>query len=265
MSYDDKGMAWLRIKNWERYQLDNRMRNKDAQLKYVLSWTSKFADVDYVKLSEFERFLYNEMIALTGTRPNRTLPNDPTWIGRSIHVSRTSMPRVKNALRTLIERGFIIPIVSEKFSEECGQNTCREGEGEGEGESTSVCQSVSDKEEADASLEEPQFELVDLEVAVHDLPCFTLLHDEFGREAELPEVVVRRVHSALKKLGKNEVWMQGCIQWALKHKWWSSRVVNAETFAKRLVSSTDDPDQKKFAAQYNRHVAQRRAAGAGKR
>jgi hypothetical protein len=265
MSYDDKGMKWLRVKNWRKYQLDNRLRSKDAPLKYVLSWTGKFADVDYVKLSMFERSLYNDMIALAGTRPLRTLPNDPTWIARSIHVSRTEMPRVPHALVTLIERGFIIPIVTEKNFEEDGENVAREGEGEREGERD--CQSVNQSvvKEADASLEEQGFVVVDLEIAVHDLPCFTLLHEEFGRSEILPEPVIRRIHSALKALGKDELWMQGSIRWAARHKFWKERVVNAETLATPLINSINDPEAKMFAAQYDKYIAQRRAAGAGKR
>lgn len=267
--YDNKGLAWLRLKKWKKFQPDSSLRNKDAQLKWVRDWTEKLDNYDFTLLTFYERALFEGLCLLAGKRPLRTIPNDPTYISRALHAQPTDIPHVGHALSTLILRGFVIPINTEEFIEEDEQNLSREGEGEREREgegSGPVSQSVSDKE-ADASLEDEEtgFVLVDLDIAVHDLPCFTLLHDEFGREAELPEVVVRRVHTALKMLGKNEVWMQGCIQWALKHKWWSSRVVNAETFAKRLVSSTNDPDQKKFAAQYNRHVAQRRAAGAGKR
>lgn len=265
MSYDNKGMMWLRVKNWKKYQLDNRMRNKEIKLKFVLSWTEKFDDVDYVKLSLFERGLYNDMIALAGKRPARTLPNDPTWIARSMHVSRTEMPRVPHALATLIERGFIIPMDTEKNLEEDGENVGgeREGERDREGDCQSVNQSVV--KETDVSTEEQKFELVDLEIAVHDLPCFTLLHLEFGRPEILPEPVIRRIHSALKALQKDELWMQGCIRWASKHKFWKERVVNAETFATPLINSINDPEAKMFAAQYDKYIAQRKAAGAGKR
>ena len=141
-------------------------------------------------------------------------------------------------------------------------------------EPLSVSQSVS-YEEAEASLEEEEFdeqedgvfEITDKDVPVSELPCFSLLHSEFGCDTELPEETIRRVHSALKVLGKDESWMQGCIQFALGHKrFWAKRVFNAKTFADMLISGIKDSDGKKLPAQYNQHiVVRRRSAGAGKK
>jgi hypothetical protein len=216
----------------------------------------------------YERALFEQVCLLVAKRPLRTVLNHPTWLSQALHMQPSDIPHVGHALSTLISRGLLIPIVTEEIFETNDENSAgnreREGNREGEG-NLSVSQSVGVKE-ADASLEEEQgFVVVDLEIAVHDLPCFTLLHECFGRPDMLPEATIRRVHSALKALGKDELWMQGCIVWALKHKWWSSRVVNADTFAKRLISSINDPEAKMFAAQYDKYIAQRKAAGAGKR
>ena len=276
MSYDDKGFRWLHIRNWKKYQPDARIRNKTARLKYVLDHTDKLDNADFQKLTYFQRFLFEGICLLVGTRPSRSVLNDPTWIAHALHTQRTDMPHVGHALSTLILQGYLIPTNTENFFEESGETPAREGEGEGEGEGKGegegvgpIIHSVS-YEEADASQKEEQeeagFVVVDSEVAVHDLPCFTLLHEEFGRETELPEETVRRVHSALKALNKNEAWMQGCIQYTAKHRWWKDKIAHAEAFAKALINGINDPIGKKLPAQYDHYVAQRRrAAGAGKR
>ena len=269
--YDDNGKPWLRVKKWEDYNPSvANMRKKDAALPWIRAYTEKLDNYEFTQLTMFQRALFEGVCLLVGKRPLRTVRNDPTWLSQALHVQLTDIPHVGHALSTLISRGLFIPIVTEKIFDEDDENGCREGEGEGDREGERDFQSVSHSvcKEADASFgeeEEDGFKIIDLEVAVQDLPCFTLLHEGFGRSEMLPEMTIRRVHSALTKLEKTVAWMQGCIQWAFKHKFWKERVVNAETFAKRLIASIDDPDGNKFAAQYDRHLAQRKAAGAGKR
>jgi hypothetical protein len=264
--YDDKGLPWLRVKKWEEYQPSvATFRKKDAALPWIRDYTNKLEKPEFTQLKMYERALFEQVCLLVAKRPLRTVVNHPTWLSQALHMQPSDIPHVGHALSTLISRGLFIPIVTEKIFEQDDENGVGEGEGERdrEGNLQSVNQSVV--KEADASLEEQDFGVVDLEVAVHDLPCFTLLHEEFGRSEILPEPAIRRVHSALKALGKDELWMQGCIRWAARHKFWKERVVNAETLATPLIKSINDPEAKMFAAQYDKYIAQRRAAGAGKR
>jgi hypothetical protein len=270
MKYDSKGCKWLRVRNWEKYQPDAKLRNKTVRLPWVKSWVNKLDNYDYQQLTTFQRGLLADILVLAGSRPLRSIPNDPTWVAHALHVIRTDIPHVPHAITTLVSRGYLIPTNTERFFEDEDEiavgDRDREGDREGGGDS-SVSQSVS-YEEADASLQETrEFVVIDTEVPVHDLPCFTLLHEEFGRAEKLPDDVIRRVHSALKALGRDEVWMQGCIQYTQNHKkFWANRAVNAGAFANALINGINDPLGKMLPAQYDRYVAQkRRAAGAGKR
>lgn len=119
--YNDGGFKWLRIKNWERYQPGKKLFKKDARLKYVLDWTDKLENYDFQKLSYFERALFSQVCLIVGTRPLRSLPNDPTWIARETHAIRSDISKVSHGLTTLIVRGYLIPMKTEKFSEEEAQ------------------------------------------------------------------------------------------------------------------------------------------------
>lgn len=272
--YDNKGYPWLRLDNWKKYQPDDRLRNKEAQLPWIRDYTKKLDNYDFIQLTLLQRALFEGLCLLAGKRPLRTIPNDPTYISRALHVQATDIPHVGHALATLISRGFVLPSITERISDEDVENAVREGEREGdrEGEGSKQVSNLSSYEEADASFEkldgnneEPV--VIDLDVPVHDLPCFTLLHEEFGRSEILPEPTIRRVHSALKALGKDEAWMVGCVRYTQSHKkFWAKCVFNAETFGDALIRGINDPSGKKLPGQYDHYVAQkRRAAGAGKR
>jgi hypothetical protein len=116
--YDDKGLKWLRVRNWERYQPGKKLFKKDARLKYVLDWTDKLDNVDFQRLTYFERALFSQVCLVAGTRPLRSVLNDPTWLARETHALRTDIPHVPHALATLIAQGYLIPMKTEKFSEE---------------------------------------------------------------------------------------------------------------------------------------------------
>src|SRR5271157_1784277 len=236
MRYDDKGMKWLRIRNWVKYQPDGKLRKKDARLSWVRDYTDKLENYDYVQLTMFQRAVFEGLCLLAATRPSRSIHNDPTYISRALHATITDIPHIGHALSTLILRGYIIPTNTEKFFEDeddfAVRDRDREGDREGEGEGLPVSQ-LAGYEEAEASLEEKKlvegFEVTDQGVPASALPCFALLHSEFGCDDQLPEETVRRVHSALRVLGKDELWMQGCIQYALEHKWWKKCVFNAKS------------------------------------
>jgi hypothetical protein len=264
MKYNDQGMKWLRIRNWKKYQPDGKLRNKEARLPWVRDYTEKLENYDYVKLTFFQRALFEGLCLIAATKPSRSIHNDPTYISRALHAPVTDIPHIGHGLSTLISRGYIIPTNTEKFFEDEDEFAVgeRDREGEGDGEGLSASQSVS-YEEADASM--GQFELVDTEISVNKLPCFAPLHEQFGCDEQLPEETIRRVHSALRILEKDELWMQGCIQYALNHKWWKKCVFNAKSFGDRLIAGVNDPDSKKLPAQYNQYAAvRRRSAGAGK-
>lgn len=129
MSHDNGGFKWLRVKNWRKYQPDARLRNKEARLKYILDHTDKLDNYDFQQLSIFERGVFEHVCLVIGTRPSRSIPNDPTWIARAIHASRSESPRVHHALTTLQQHGYIIPTNTEKFFED--ENEFAVGEGEG--------------------------------------------------------------------------------------------------------------------------------------
>jgi hypothetical protein len=269
--YDDKGLPWLRVKKWEEYQPSvATFRKKDAALPWIRDYTNKLEKPEFTQLLMYERALFEQVCLLVAKRPLRTVVNHPTWLSQALHMQPSDIPHVGHALSTLISRGLFIPIVTEEIFENSDENSAGDGEREGnrEGErDSSVSQSVS-VIEADASLveeEEKGFKVVDLEVAVSDLPCFTLLHEGFGRSEMLPEPTVRRIHSALVRLEKTPAWMQGCIQYVSRHKWWKERVTHAEAFAKALINGINDPEGKKLPAQYDKHTAQRRAAGVGRK
>lgn len=107
--------------------------------------------------------------------------------------------------------------------------------------------------------------LTDMETPVQELPCYNTLHEGFGVVAALPEGTVREVHSAAKQLGEDESWVKGCLHFCFDHKkFWSQRIVTAQSFADALISGLDDPAANKLPSQYNRYLATKhRTAGAG--
>jgi hypothetical protein len=118
MKYDDKGMKWLHVRNWKKYQPDGKLFRKDARLKYVLDWTDKLDNYDYQQLTMFQRALFEHVCLVAGTRPLRSMPNDPTWLSSTLHVPTTERPRIPHALSTLLEHGYLFTTNDEKFSEE---------------------------------------------------------------------------------------------------------------------------------------------------
>lgn len=264
MNYDDKGMKWLRLRNWKKYQPDDRLRNKEARLPWIRDYTEKLENYDYLKLTIFQRGLFEGICLIAGTRPSRSLPNDPAWIARELHVNRAERSHVPRTLVALQEHGYLIATNTEKFFEDEDEFAVREGEREGEGDRKGEGSQSASKLASSASQDE-EVKYLDEGIPVFELPCFELLHTEFGIQHRLQENIIRRVHTALVTLGKDESWMQGCIQFASQHKWWTKRVFNPLTLADALENGIEDPDNTKLPAQYNTSLAQRKAVGVGKR
>lgn len=128
-------MKYLAIKNWEKYQPNERLRKKDAKLPWVKSYTDKEDDYEYGRLSLFARALLDGIQRLRG-RTARNPHNDATWIARALCVVATDRPHVQYALDTLIARGFLIPTNQEVGSREGDRD--REGDTEREKEAESV-------------------------------------------------------------------------------------------------------------------------------
>ncbi len=58
MKYDDKGCKWLRIRNWQKYEPDGKLRNKEVRLVWIRDYTEKLENYDYIRLSLFERAVF---------------------------------------------------------------------------------------------------------------------------------------------------------------------------------------------------------------
>jgi hypothetical protein len=153
MKYDDKGLKWLRVKNWEEYQPSSKLFKKDARLPWIKDYTNKLDNVEYQQLGVVARYIYEGICLIAGTRPERTLPNDPAWIAQALHIRRAEHAHMPRTLITLVEHGFVIPIKTEKISEDeevVGSEKAEEiGEGrrekeKGEGVSKLVSELVSE-------------------------------------------------------------------------------------------------------------------------
>jgi hypothetical protein len=107
--------------------------------------------------------------------------------------------------------------------------------------------------------------LTDMETPVNELPCYNTLHEAFGMVSALPENTVRETHSVVKQLGEDESWMKGCLHFCFDHKkFWSQRIVTAQSFADALISGLADSSGNKLPSQYNKYLATKhRTAGVG--
>jgi hypothetical protein len=242
MKYDNDGFKYLRIKNWERYQPSGKLHKKDARLPWVRDWTDKLDNYDFQKLTMFERALYEGVCLIAGTRPLRSLPNDPSWIASALHMSRKERSRVPHALLTLLQYGFIIPMNTEKFSDDEAENGRgdrdregegdREGDGEGEGESGGgdggSVQPPEPKIEAQPERESKKEKSPAERLANH----FWIKIGKLSRYSN-PETVkswVRLTGSLLNADASNYDEVAAVITWALdENAFWTERIVGATT------------------------------------
>lgn len=216
------------------------------------------------------------------------------WLGRYGHLLAGEKQHTPECLVNLREIYRNLPVNSLETSCECtvtlrseklrilkenaqNRGVCSEDQTEPnqtEPKKTSVSHSASNQEtptdvggneKLAEQVERGSIELIDLEVPVNELPCYAVLHEEFGVRAELPERPIREIHTVLSKLGEDENWMRGCLRWCFDHrKFWSKCIVRVSSFADSLVKGLDDPDAKQLPAQYNRFLSSKhRTAGAG--
>jgi len=117
-------MKYLTIKNWDKYQPDQKLKDKFASLKWVKDYTDKEFDSDYMDLTFFQRYVLDALCRLRGRLGHDIPYDDPTWVARLLHAVRTDAPHIPHAVATLLARGFL--------ALQNDEVTCREGEGEGE-------------------------------------------------------------------------------------------------------------------------------------
>lgn len=108
LKYDDHGKKWLTVRTWNKYQPPSRMMNKNGRYKWVRDHTSKLDDYDYQQLTGLERSIFEGICLLVGTRPKRSVPNDPTWIAHALHLVRGDIPHVGRSLNNIISRQFLL-------------------------------------------------------------------------------------------------------------------------------------------------------------
>jgi len=106
---------YLVIKDWDKHQPSGKLFKKDARLPWIKDYTDKLENYEYLKLTLFQRAVYEGCCLLVGKRPDRSLPNDAAWIARALHASRPETPCVPTALVVLIDRGLLIPTNDEDF------------------------------------------------------------------------------------------------------------------------------------------------------
>lgn len=102
---------FLAIKNWRKYQA---IEDDLGRAPWIKDYVDKDEDPDRTKLSMFCGGLLDRLYRLRA-RYGRILNNDVTWITQATHTHRTDRARIGYAIRTLIERNFIIPTDDENF------------------------------------------------------------------------------------------------------------------------------------------------------
>jgi hypothetical protein len=256
---------YLAIKNWHRYQPDNRLRSKDAVLPWIRDYCDREDDAEFRSLTMYQREVLQGLCRLVGRTRARLIQNDITYIAGALHILPRERAHLPLAVSTLTSLGFLIPC-NEQLKNEIGEKTGGEGEGEplpleNENErDLSVSGLVSQSTETPAVAGgacggRTEILWEDAEVPAFDLPCWTPLHEEFGAGTQLPEEVVRDIHTVLKQRGLDVAWMRGCVQFALTNGFWKNRTPGSRAFAKHLVHGFEGEDaDNKLPAQYNRYV-----------
>lgn len=121
-------MKYLAVKNWEIFQ--PKMRTKSPKRQWIMDYTDKEFDADYMKLSCLQRYVLDALCRLRGRLGHDIPYDDPTWVIRLLHVSRTDAPHIPHAVRTLCARNFLIEYIQ--------QDTSRYREGEGDIEEENI-------------------------------------------------------------------------------------------------------------------------------
>lgn len=101
----DEECKFLAIKNWERYQFT--LKNGKINSKWICDYTDQDSEPGIDKLTCLQRYMLQVCRRLRG-RFGRNLDADLTWVLRAGNIPSTERARASDALRTLIERGFLI-------------------------------------------------------------------------------------------------------------------------------------------------------------
>jgi len=103
----DQEFKFLAIKNWDKYQSDDKGRVRGGSSPWVKDWTDKESDDGYMALTVFQRYILDGCRRLRG-KFGKNIPNDPMYVARALHIGRTDRPHVRHAVSTLTVRGFLL-------------------------------------------------------------------------------------------------------------------------------------------------------------
>jgi hypothetical protein len=121
---------FLAIKNWHRYQPDNRLRNKDARLVWVRDYTDRDDDYEFQSLTMFQRAVFQGILRIAGKTPSRLVRNDAVHLASTMHTVSVERHCIPQAIAKLIASGLVIPTNDENFYDSITSKCGGEGEGE---------------------------------------------------------------------------------------------------------------------------------------
>ena len=95
-----RGVSYLRVKNWERFQ-----HYKDRRPPWIKFHVELLDDHELQTLPVDARLMYS-LILLVAARTDNNIPSDPEYISR-----QTALPAkvVAAAVQTLVDKGFLVP------------------------------------------------------------------------------------------------------------------------------------------------------------
>lgn len=117
---------------------------------------------------------------------------------------------------------------------------------------------------AEAEQEQPLWGNEDKTVS--ELPCYTAVHDEFGLTAGLrDETLFRMIDFVMSYEGMNADELRVMIRWAMKHKFWSKRIVTVKALAEAMHSGIIEGGaaEKALVPQFRRSANLVKAVGHG--
>ncbi len=94
---------FLAVRNWEKYQ-----QTRPHHEKWIRSYVNKENDVEFQKLTLYQRAILDGIQRIRGEL-GKNIPNDVGFVERRLQVIPTERMRVGYAIRTLIERCFLVP------------------------------------------------------------------------------------------------------------------------------------------------------------
>lgn len=152
-------MNYIAIKNWEKYQADDKGKVREGASPWIKDWTDKEADYEYSKLTGLQRYVYDALRRLRG-RLGKNPPNDPAYIGRATDMLPRDRAHLAHAIRTLHLLGLITFVESttsphrvEKSREEKSRVTnSQETDGEDQSPTPSIPSWLEGTDDEDSEL-----------------------------------------------------------------------------------------------------------------